>query len=98
MYFALGRSTLRLAQNGGQLPKFGAMQAVREEIASGLTTAPGKRSLAWKSLHLTWYSKEAEHGSSDRTLAPDPAISHYCLRREFHHAHASALPSQRLPT
>src|SRR5205823_9885121 len=35
-----------------------------------LTTAPGKRSLAWKSLHLTWYSKEAAHGSSDRTLAP----------------------------
>jgi len=30
MYFALGTSTLRLAQNGGQLPKCGAMQIVGE--------------------------------------------------------------------
>ena len=29
MYFALSKSTLRLAQKEGQLPKYGAMEALR---------------------------------------------------------------------
>jgi len=56
MYFALGRSTLRLAQNGGQLPKFGAIQAVGEEtlMVATFTLGSGEQILGGNVKKRAW--------------------------------------------